>query len=136
MRLHKGLEAMSIKSEVPLHTTVGDTIIAVSDEQFTEGFEAGYLYFRLAHRGTPLSEQHIYRTWMEMLLHPRFTDRWKAGYLLGWAHALQEPYLPRLPEQRAEVTPAMLLGIMPPSFPVAPTTAEAAVAGTAEEAPR
>jgi hypothetical protein len=105
--------------QAPLQTMLGDTIIFLQDEQFIEGYEAGRFSFRLKHRNHPLTEQEIYHELMQTLCTAHLTDRWKAGYVLGWAITLQEPYLPRTPEQRAEVTEAMLLGIAasPPPSP-------------------
>jgi hypothetical protein len=68
---------------------IGHATIAVSDEQFGNGYMVGYLRYLLDYAERPLTEREIYEFLMRHLLNARETDRWNTGLVTGWIAAMQ-----------------------------------------------
>lgn len=69
---------------------IGNATIAVSDEQFGNGYTVGYLRYLLDYAGKLLSEREIYEFVMGHLQDVRETDRWNVGVVMGWIAAMHK----------------------------------------------
>jgi hypothetical protein len=69
---------------------IGNAIIIVTDDDFCNAYMAGYLTYRLDYQGKAMSDADIYEFIMQHLHDVRHTDRWNAGFVLGWAAGMHE----------------------------------------------
>ena len=81
-----------------------NTAIAVTDEEFANGYQTGYLQYKTADHTTPLTEMDIYALYVGTITSVRSSGRYHAGYIMGWS--------------------AALLGATPPAFVAAPQSEE------------
>lgn len=62
---------------------IGNTTIIVSDDEFFNAYQAGYLYYHTDFKGRPLTELAVYEVMMQTTLSVYHSCRWNAGYLAG-----------------------------------------------------
>lgn len=74
----------------PAHHLIGSALIAVTDDQFCNGYTAGYLTYHVHYRNRTLSEQEIYEFIIRHMQDVTHTDRWNTGFVLGWAAKMHE----------------------------------------------
>jgi len=70
------------------HIVLGPTDIAVIDQDFGAGYQDGYLRFIDHYQDKPLTEAEVYGFLVRNLLDVITTDRYRAGYVVGWCAAL------------------------------------------------
>lgn len=70
------------------HVILGSTDIAVTDHDFSTGYQEGYKRFLERYQGKPLSDLEVYGFLVRNTLDVLTTDRYCAGYVLGWCAAL------------------------------------------------
>ena len=80
--------------------SIGNTTIVVSDDEFFNAYQAGYLYYHTDFKGHALTEIAVYEVMMQTTLSVYHSCRWNAGYLAGWFAALHEPERTRSTEVR------------------------------------
>lgn len=69
---------------------IGNAIILVADDDFCNAYTAGYLTYRLDYQGKTMSDNDIYEFIVQHLRDVRNTDRWNAGFVLGWVAGMHE----------------------------------------------
>ena len=79
---------MTIHQELEL----GNNHLLDNDAEFTSGFSNGNLFYYDTnfHPSEPLSCQTVYQFMREHLSDHRDSDRWNAGFVVGWLAALCE----------------------------------------------
>ena len=70
------------------HVILGSTDIAVTDHDFSTGYQEGYERFLERYHGNPLTDLEDYGFLIRNTLDVLTTDRYRAGYVLGWCAAL------------------------------------------------
>ena len=69
---------------------IGQAIITLADDHFINGYQAGHLQYMLGYRNRLLSDEDIYHFLANNLLTPFHSNRWNAGYVMGWMITLYE----------------------------------------------
>lgn len=69
---------------------IGNAIIIVTDDHFCNAYTVGYLTYRLDYQGKTMNDTDIYEFIVQHLRDVRNTDRWNAGYVLGWVAGMHE----------------------------------------------
>jgi hypothetical protein len=67
---------------------IGNITIAVQDDEFLEGYQAGYLRFRTYYQGKMLSEGDMHLFLARNYFDGSATERYNIGYITGWYAAL------------------------------------------------
>ena len=70
------------------HIVLGTIPISVASEEFSKGYQEGYLHFIEHDQGNPLTDVDVYNFLIRNILNVLVTDRFKAGYIAGWSAAL------------------------------------------------
>ncbi len=73
---------------------LGETHIEVTDQELNAGYQAGYQRFLTHFRTTLLTDNQIYGFLATNIYDCFHSDRYRAGYILGWCaalHALGRP---------------------------------------------
>jgi len=70
------------------HVILGSTDITVTDHDFSTGYQEGYERFLERYHGKPLTDLEVYGFLVRNTLDVLTTDRYRAGYVLGWCAAL------------------------------------------------
>ena len=84
---------------------VGNTAIAVQDEQFQEGYQQGYERFYQRYAHVPLTDLEVYRFVLRNVLDTFTSERERAGYIIGWMAALIEHWQAGSEQERTTTTP-------------------------------
>lgn len=69
---------------------LGTVTILLTTQQFVDGYQNGYLRFRLSGPSTRMTDYEVYTFLLTNLRDFHYPDRWNAGYVLGWITALLE----------------------------------------------
>lgn len=69
---------------------IGNALIEVTDDQFCNGYTAGYLTYHVHYRNKMLTDAEIYEFIMRHMQDVRSTDRWNTGFVLGWTAKMHE----------------------------------------------
>lgn len=79
-----------------MNTTLrlGRTLITLTDDEFGNGFQVGYLHFKKDFQGKRLTDSFLYNVLAQNMIDVHRQDRCNAGYILGFIIALAE----QLPE--------------------------------------
>ena len=64
------------------------TIIIVTDDEFANGYQTGYLRYRTDDRTKTLIDMDIYALYVGTITSVRHSGRYLAGYVMGWTAAL------------------------------------------------
>jgi hypothetical protein len=78
----------------PERRPFGVTTIEVADDEFFNGYQAGYLLYRITPQVGPLTDTGIYNFLCKHLSAVTTTDRFRAGVLSGWYAALYGYHMP------------------------------------------
>lgn len=70
------------------HIVLGTTPVSVTDEEFSKGYQEGYQRFIECHQGNPLTDVDVYSFLIRNILDILTSDRYRAGYIMGWSAAL------------------------------------------------
>ncbi len=70
---------------------IGNATMTVADDEFANGYQAGYLRYITTYKGHLLTDIEVYSFLARTLSDIDNTDQWNAGYILGWGAALHEP---------------------------------------------
>jgi hypothetical protein len=70
------------------HVILGSTDITVTDHDFSTGYQDGYARFLERYHGKPLTDLEVYGFLVRNTLDVLTTDRYRAGYVVGWCAAL------------------------------------------------
>jgi hypothetical protein len=81
---------------------IRSTTIQVSDDNFANGYQAGYLRFTLDFRGKPLTDAEVYSFLAKQILDIYNPSLANAGYIAGFFAAMYE-CRPPLKEQQARI---------------------------------
>jgi hypothetical protein len=81
--------------------TIGNLTIAVQDDEFLDGYQAGHLRFRAHYQGQTLSEGDMRLFLARNYFDGSATERYNVGYITGWYAALftHEPERARMAVQ-------------------------------------
>lgn len=71
---------------------IGNAIITVADDHFCNAYTVGYLTYLLDYLGKTMSDTDIYEFIVQRLRDVHNTDRWNAGFVLGWAAGMHEKH--------------------------------------------
>ncbi len=69
---------------------IGDTAITVTDDEFANAFQTGYLRYKVDFLNKPLTDMAIFGFYVGTMTSVRHSGRYLAGYLTGWVSALLE----------------------------------------------
>lgn len=69
---------------------LGETTVFVTDDEFGNGFQTGYLRFKMDFLGTPLTDAGIYDFLCRNMQDVRNMPSYNTGYVTGWYGALFE----------------------------------------------
>lgn len=69
---------------------LGTVTILLTNQQFVDGYQNGYLRFRLSGPSIRMTDYEVYTFLLTNLRDFHYPDRWNAGYVLGWITALVE----------------------------------------------
>jgi hypothetical protein len=83
-RVKKG-HAMSVQL-----VQLGSIPIQVTDGEFSTGFQVGYLAFKTDFQDQPATDEFLYTIIARTFTNVHHTDRYRAGYLVGFMTALCE----------------------------------------------
>lgn len=67
---------------------LGTTSISVTNEEFSKGYQEGYLHFIAHNQGNPLTDVDVYSFLIRTTLDIVTSDCHRAGYIMGWSAAL------------------------------------------------
>ncbi len=67
---------------------LGATHIDVADQEFSTGYQEGYQRFTEHYQDKPLTDANVYGFLARNLYDCMTTDRYRAGYIVGWCAAL------------------------------------------------
>src|SRR5436853_4301661 len=72
---------------------LGRTLIALTDDEFSNGFQVGYLHFKKDFQGKRMTDSFLYNVLAQNIIDVHRQDRCNAGYSLGFitARADQPP---------------------------------------------
>ncbi len=62
--------------------------IAVTDEEFANGYQTGYLQYKTDDHTKPVTEMDVYALYVGTMTSVRHSGRYHAGYIMGWTAAL------------------------------------------------
>lgn len=68
--------------------SIGNITVAVQDDEFFDGYQAGYLRFRTHYQGKTLSEGDMRMFLARNYFDGSATTRYNVGYITGWYAAL------------------------------------------------
>ncbi len=66
------------------------TPVTVSNDEFANGFQVGYLHFKTDFQHRPITDKLIYTVIMQNIIDVHRHDANNAGYIVGWVVALLE----------------------------------------------
>ena len=69
---------------------LGRTLITLTDDEFSNGFQVGYLHFKKDFQGKRLTDSFLYNVLAQNIIDVHRQDRCNAGYILGFIIALAE----------------------------------------------
>jgi len=69
---------------------IGRTFIALTDDEFSNGFQVGYLHFKKDFQEKCLTDSFLYNVLAQNIIDVHRKDRCNAGYILGFIIALAE----------------------------------------------
>src|SRR5260370_24944397 len=69
---------------------LGRTLITLTDDEFGNGFQVGYLHFKKGFQGKRLTDSFLYNVLAQNIIDVHRQDRCNAGYILGFIIALAE----------------------------------------------
>lgn len=69
---------------------LGETTVFVTDDEFGNGFQTGYLRFKMDFLGTPLADTSMYDFLCRNTQDVHNMPNYNAGYVTGWYAALLE----------------------------------------------
>ncbi len=69
---------------------IGNTIIAVADDEYVSAYQSGYLTYKLDYGKKTLSDMDIYNFFASVIPSVRNSGRYNAGFVTGWIAALTE----------------------------------------------
>jgi len=69
---------------------LGRTLIALTYNEFGNGFQVGYLHFKKDFQGKHLTDAFLYNVLAQNIIDIHRQDRCNAGYILGFIIALAE----------------------------------------------
>ncbi len=69
---------------------LGRTLITLTDDEFGNGFQVGYLHFKKDFQGKRLTDSFLYNVLAQNIIDVYRQDRCNAGYILGFIVALAE----------------------------------------------
>ena len=69
---------------------LGRTLITLTDNEFGNGFQVGYLHFKKDFQGKRLTDSFLYNVFAQNIIDIHRQDRCNAGYVLGFIIALAE----------------------------------------------
>ena len=69
---------------------LGRTLIVLTDDEFSNGFQVGYLHFKKDFQGKRLTDSFLYNVLIQNIIDVYRQDRCNAGYILGFIIALAE----------------------------------------------
>ncbi len=69
---------------------LGSTPITLKDDEFSNGFQVGYLHFKKDFQEKPVTDELLYTVIAQTAIDVHHTDRCNAGYLVGFFAALLE----------------------------------------------
>jgi hypothetical protein len=83
---------------------LGSIPIQVTDSEFSIGFQVGYLAFKTDFQDQPTADELLYTIIAQTFIDVHYTDRYHAGYLVGFMAALceQPPVPAHSQHQKAE----------------------------------
>ncbi len=70
--------------------TIGNTTITVTDDDFANAFQIGYLRYKADYLNMPLTDMDLYAFYVGIMIGVQHAGRYNAGYLTGWVSALLE----------------------------------------------
>ncbi len=70
------------------HIVLGTIPISVENEEFSKGYQEGYLRFTEHYQSKPLTDANVYGFLARNIYDTMTTDRYRAGYIVGWCAAL------------------------------------------------
>ncbi len=73
-----------------LRQKIGTTTLVVADDEYANGYQVGYLKYKLDDRQKTLSDMDIYAVIVGVITSVRHSGRYHAGYVTGWIAALLE----------------------------------------------
>jgi len=69
---------------------IGDTTVIVTDDEFANAFQTGYLRYKVDYLNKSLTDMDIYAFYVETMIDVQHSGHYYAGYLTGWVAALLE----------------------------------------------
>jgi hypothetical protein len=69
---------------------LGGTPINVKDDEFSNGFQVGYLHFKKTFEGKPITDELLSTIVAQTFIDVHHTSRCNTGYLVGFLSALLE----------------------------------------------
>src|SRR5256884_9941749 len=69
---------------------LGRALITLTDDEFSSGFQVGYLHFKKDFQGKRLTDSFLYNVLAQNIIDIHHQDRCNAGYILGFINALTE----------------------------------------------
>jgi hypothetical protein len=69
---------------------LGGTRIELKDDEFSNGFQVGYLHFKKDFQGKPITDELLYTIIAQTFIDVHHTSRCNTGYLVGFLSALLE----------------------------------------------
>lgn len=69
---------------------IGNATIIVTDDDFVNGYQIGYLRYHVDYKGRDLTDRDIYSYIMRTCLDVQHSDRSNAGRIAGWVAAMHE----------------------------------------------
>lgn len=67
---------------------LGNIAIEVADQDFSKGYQEGYLHFIEHYQSKLLTDASVYGFLAQNIYDTMTTDRHRAGYIVGWCAAL------------------------------------------------
>ncbi len=67
---------------------IGNTAIEVADQELSTGYQEGYLRFTELYHDKPLRDTDVYGFLARTMYDYTTSDRYRAGYIVGWCAAL------------------------------------------------
>jgi len=73
---------------------IGGATITVTDDEFANAFQTGYLRYKVDYQNKSLIDMDIYGFYVGTITSVRHPEHHNAGYLTGWVAALLERQQP------------------------------------------
>lgn len=70
------------------HIILGNTPLAVTDQDFSAGYQEGYQRYITHYQNKPLTDEDVYGFLARNIYDTMKTGRYRAGYIVGWCAAL------------------------------------------------